>query len=176
MPPLSLWVATAIASTHALSLRPFPSLNSPNLTTNTTQPLTNWPRAPFSYHFHGLTIDISAYARHTPTLPVNPILLDLVAIQNQIYASGRPSDRFEAPTELSSGAVKLFFYPHGMGWVTRRQAALVADALWELTFAFGVRGIMWAGVRVGEAGEGGGGVSAVKVDFVVEILGPGGVE
>lgn len=45
------------------------------------------------------------------------------------------------------------------------------DALWDLTFSYGVRGISWAGIRVGDAGEGA--VSAVKVNLVVEILEPG---
>ena len=116
-------------------------------------------------------MDISAYALHTPPLATNPILLDFIAIQNEIYIGGRPNDRFPTPLTLSNDAVKLYFYPHGQGWITRRQAAQVADALWDLTFLYGVRGISWAGVWVGDAREGA--VSAVKVDLVVEILEPG---
>lgn len=70
---------------------------------------------------------------------------------------------------LTSGTVRLIFYPHGTDWVTKTQAAEIADALWDLTFVFGVRGIEWADVRVGEADEEGG-VSEIKMYFAMEIL------
>jgi len=173
---LSLLISTAIGLSCAVSLPPNLQLAQslhPNITTtpSTTHLLTTWPPAPFTYAFHGLTIDISAYALHTPPRATNPILLNLIAIQNEIYIGGRPNDRFLTPLTLSNGAVKLYFYPHGRGWITRRQAAQVPDALWDLTFSYGVRGISWAGIRVGDAGEGA--VSAVKVNLVVEILEPG---
>lgn len=86
---LSLLISTAIGLSCAVSLPPNLQLAQslhPNITTtpSTTHLLTTWPPAPFTYAFHGLTIDISAYALHTPPQATNPILLNLIAIQNEI--------------------------------------------------------------------------------------------
>lgn len=170
---LSLLTFTLLGLSCALSLpSPHPTLplalpdafNTSNIT-SLSRNVNDWPPVPFTYAFYGLTIDINAYfSGPTPPPPTNPILLDLISIQNQIYVSGRPNDRLPSPTTLSNGAVKLFFYAHGQRWITRRQAAQIPDALWDLTFAYGVRGIMWAGVRVGNGG--------VAVNFVMEIAEP----
>ena len=137
------------------------------LTTNTTvaRIVNNWPPAPYRYTSNGIVIEIIAYFPNPSPPPLqDPVLKAILNIQNQIYVSGKPNDRYPCPKTLSSGSVKLSFYPYVTGWITRRQAATVADVLWDLTFAHGVRGVMWARVRVGVEPMG-----HIEVNFVLEL-------
>lgn len=113
-----------------------------SIPSNTTILRSGWPSLPLRHHIRGtLFITINICPPPDPRLQKDRTLEDLIALEMVITYGGSFTERLPTVTAFDTDKIIVTFFADDTHSITRKQAKVIVNALWDLTFQYGPRAI-----------------------------------